>query len=241
MFHATRPLLTNMMVSWNQKRRNWKGELFLHMPHLIMNGDKACFYRTKLDNVKLREDLVRQNKKLEEMFELLQKQIQNLARNLDKQVAKSCFRGSSIGGQCVSRPASWMRDWTLSSPRFGSFGSESSQVAEIFDVRCQTLIKFILTVFSSWNNLDRCWESRKELRGNNEHSKDLHVHLLPFTTIVTTTTNSWKFDHHDNWYNYLHHHHCQLWQLWRLSGWGLGGHPIQLSQRELSLFSARIV
>ena len=119
------------------------------MPHLIKNGDKACFYRTKLDNVKLREDLVRQNKKLEEMFELLQKQIQNLARNLDKQVAKSCFRGSSIGGQCVSRPASWMRDWTLSSPRFGSFGSESSQVAEIFDVRCQTLIKFILTVFSS--------------------------------------------------------------------------------------------
>ena len=190
MFHATRPLLTNMMVSWNQKRRNWKGELFLHMPHLIKNGDKACFYRTKLDNVKLREDLVRQNKKLEEMFELLQKQIQNLARNLDKQVAKSCFRGSSIGGQCVSRPASWMRDWTLSSPRFESFGSESSQVAEIFDVRCQTLIKFILAVFSSWNNLDRCWESRKELGGNNEHSKDLHVHLLPFTTIVTSPSSS---------------------------------------------------
>ena len=58
------------------------------MSHLPKNGDKVCFYRTKLDNVKLREDLVRQNKKLEEMFELLQKQIQNLARNLDKQVAK---------------------------------------------------------------------------------------------------------------------------------------------------------
>ena len=43
--------------------------------------------RTKLENVKLREDLGRQNKKLEEMFEVLQKQIQNLARNLDKQVA----------------------------------------------------------------------------------------------------------------------------------------------------------
>ena len=38
------------------------------------------------------------------------------------------------GVQCVSRPASWMRAWTLWSPRFGSFGSESSQVAEIFDV-----------------------------------------------------------------------------------------------------------
>ena len=43
--------------------------------------------RTKLENVKLREDLGRQNKKLEEMFEVLQKQIQNLARNQDKQVA----------------------------------------------------------------------------------------------------------------------------------------------------------
>ena len=43
--------------------------------------------RTKLENVKFREDLGRQNKKLEEMFEVLQKQIQNLARNLDKQVA----------------------------------------------------------------------------------------------------------------------------------------------------------
>ena len=46
------------------------------------------FLRTKLENVKLREDLVRQNKKLEEMFEVLQKQIQNLARNLDKQVSE---------------------------------------------------------------------------------------------------------------------------------------------------------
>ena len=35
----------------------------------------------------MREDLGRQNKKLEEMFEVLQKQIQNLARNQDKQVA----------------------------------------------------------------------------------------------------------------------------------------------------------
>ena len=42
--------------------------------------------RTKLENIKLREDLGRQNKKLEEMFEVLQKQIQNLARNQDKQV-----------------------------------------------------------------------------------------------------------------------------------------------------------
>ena len=42
--------------------------------------------RAKLENVKLREDLNKQNKKLEEMFEVLQKQIQNLARNLDKQV-----------------------------------------------------------------------------------------------------------------------------------------------------------
>ena len=55
--------------------------------------ERAQFYaflkthRTKLENVKLREDLVRQNKKLEEMFELLQKQIQNLARNLDKQAS----------------------------------------------------------------------------------------------------------------------------------------------------------
>ena len=57
--------------------------------------ERAQFYaflkthRTKLENVKLREDLVRQNKKLEEMFELLQKQIQNLARNLDKQASGS--------------------------------------------------------------------------------------------------------------------------------------------------------
>ena len=47
---------------------------------------KAKAPRTKLENVKLREDLGRQNKKIEEIFELLQKQIQNLARNLDKQV-----------------------------------------------------------------------------------------------------------------------------------------------------------
>ena len=44
--------------------------------------------RAKLENVKLREDLNKQNKKLEEMFEVLQKQIQNLARNLDKQVVE---------------------------------------------------------------------------------------------------------------------------------------------------------
>ena len=41
-----------------------------------------------MENVKLREDLNKQNKKLEEMFEVLQKQIQNLARNLDKQVVE---------------------------------------------------------------------------------------------------------------------------------------------------------
>ena len=51
-------------------------------------GIAQHFCRSKLEHVKLREDLVRQNKKLEEMFEVLQKQIQNLARNLDKQVAK---------------------------------------------------------------------------------------------------------------------------------------------------------
>ena len=52
---------------------------------------KAKAPRTKLENVKLREDLGRQSKKIEEIFELLQKQIQNLARNLDKQVIDICF------------------------------------------------------------------------------------------------------------------------------------------------------
>ena len=86
-FPIRQPLI-NTMVSSKQKRKSWTGE---HTPISFKDDNKAKATRTKLENVKLREDLGRQNKKIEEIFELLQKQIQNLARSLDKQVIHICF------------------------------------------------------------------------------------------------------------------------------------------------------
>ena len=86
-FPIRQPLI-NTMVSLKQKRKSWTGE---HTPISFKDDNKAKAPRTKLENVKLREDLGRQNKKIEEIFELLQKQIQNLARSLDKQVIDICF------------------------------------------------------------------------------------------------------------------------------------------------------
>ena len=61
--------------------------------------------RAKLENVKLREDLNKQNKKLEEMFEVLQKQIQNLARNLDKQVVDDKGKMKDNGTKIIQNSA----------------------------------------------------------------------------------------------------------------------------------------
>ena len=76
------------MDNSRQKKKSLTGD-FIHFDVFFLFEHKFVIMkiqRAKLENVKLREDLNKQNKKLEEMFEVLQKQIQNLARNLDKQV-----------------------------------------------------------------------------------------------------------------------------------------------------------
>ena len=66
-----------------------------------------------MENVKLREDLNKQNKKLEEMFEVLQKQIQNLARNLDKQVVEDKDNKKDNGTKHIQNLATHIKKNTM--------------------------------------------------------------------------------------------------------------------------------
>ena len=88
---------------------------------------------------------------------------------------------------CHCRPASWMRAWTLWSLRFGSLGSGSSQVPEILHVISQSSANLDqnypesgapINILFDMQSHRRRWESREELRGDNEHSKEFLSFLL---------------------------------------------------------------
>ena len=110
--------MTSMMDNSRQKKKSLTGD-FIHFDGIV------CIFlfehkfvimkiqRAKLENVKLREDLNKQNKKLEEMFEVLQKQIQNLARNLDKQVVEDKDNKKDNGTKHIQNLATHIKKNTM--------------------------------------------------------------------------------------------------------------------------------
>ena len=99
---------------------------------------------------------------------------------------------------CVNRRTSWTRVWTLWSQRFASFELESSQVTKIFHSFKKLKTKNRSTSFQLSITL-RCWESREDFRGDNNHGKDWSS--LWFSHSLHSQCHLNQKGRHHRWYN----------------------------------------
>ena len=184
MFDA-RPPLTNMMVSSKQKRRSWTGNTFSSdVCNSQRKGTVLCISENTQDKARKCEVAGRLGSSEQEAggdvwaFAEADSESGKEPWQAGKWLAAK-MRNENEQWECVSRAASWMRAWTLWSPRFGSFGSESSQVSEIFDLVILNLLGSAL--FSSCNNVagvERAEKSSEETTSTVKIFRGLNFHPI---------------------------------------------------------------